>query len=68
MNKIKKLLLTGLAALTIGTFSVSALAAGGSYGSSATQENKTYTQTEMLTYAIQDENLAYAEVQMLQDY
>lgn len=67
MNKSKKLLLTGLAVLAIGTFSATALAAGGSYGSTAAQENKTYTLEEMLTYADQDENLAYAEYAKIVD-
>ena len=59
MNKFKKMLISAGVVLAIGAVSVTALAA--SYGSSAVESGKTYTLTQMLTYALQDENLAYAE-------
>lgn len=60
MKMIKKLLsVTGVLVL-VGTASITALAAG-TYGAAAVEENKNYTVTEMLTYALQDEELAYSE-------
>ena len=60
MKKIKKLLIAAGVILALGAVSVPALAAG-TYGSSAVTAGGTYTLTEMLTYAIQDEYLASAE-------
>jgi len=61
MLKIKKLTAVALAVLMMGAISLTALAAGTDYGSAAIEEDKAYTLSEMLTYAIQDEYLAYAE-------
>jgi hypothetical protein len=60
MKKIKKLLILALVVLAVGSLSVTALAAG-EYGSAAANQNAAYTLTDMLTYAVQDEELAYAE-------
>ena len=59
MSKIKKLVIVGLVILAMSAVSITALAAD--FGSDAVAGGKTYTLTEMLTYAVQDENLAYAE-------
>lgn len=59
MAKIKKLVIVGLVILAMSAFSITALAAD--YGSAAVAGDTPYTLTEMLTFAVQDENLAYAE-------
>ena len=66
MNRIKKLLISVGAVLAIGAVSVTAMAAAdlgsaSDFGSSAVETGKDYTLTQMLTYAVQDEALAYAE-------
>jgi hypothetical protein len=58
LKKIKKLLIAGLAALALGAVTVTALAAG-DYGSAAVEQGTAYSIPEMLTYALQDETLAY---------
>lgn len=60
MAKIKKLVIVGLVVLVMSAFTVTALAAN-DYGSSAVSSDQTYTVDQTLIYAIQDENLAYAE-------
>lgn len=60
MFKFKKLLITGLAVIAAGALSTTALAAA-DFGSSAAAADTSYTLEDMLTYAIQDETLAYAE-------
>lgn len=47
--------------------SISAFASDSSFGSAAVEENKTYTLSNMLTFAIQDEYLAKAEYQTIMD-
>lgn len=67
MEKLKKLTASILAVLVISGISVTAFATDTDFGSAAAQEDKTYTLTEMLTYAIEDEYLAYAEYQTIID-
>lgn len=61
MKTAKRLAAAAMAVMTAGMLSVAALAADGGFGSAAVEENGTYSLSEMLTYAIQDEYLAYAE-------
>jgi hypothetical protein len=60
MKKLKRFSALLMAVLTLGLISLSALAAG-DYGSTAVEEGKTYTLEQMLTYAIEDEYLAYSQ-------
>lgn len=57
MREIKKLAVVITAVITVGAVSFAAFAAD----SAAVEENKTYTLSEMLAYAIEDEYLAYAK-------
>ena len=61
MKTIRKWAALVLAVLTVAAGSVSAFAAESDFGSAAVGEGKTYTLSEMLTYAIEDEYLARAE-------
>lgn len=67
MKKTKKPAALILAVLLAGALSVTAFAADSSFGSAAVNENETYTLSQMLTYAIQDEYLAYAEYETILD-
>ena len=66
MKRLKALAVIGLSILMISALTIPALAAE-DYGSSAITESGTYTIEEMLTYAIQDEYMAYAEYRELMD-
>ncbi len=59
-KKLKKLVIVGLVIVAMSALTVTAMAAS-DYGSAAVTSGKTYTLEQMLTYAIQDENLANAE-------
>jgi len=61
MKTIRKWAALVLAVLTVAAGSVSAFAAESDFGSAAVEDGKTYTLSEMLTYAIEDEYLAHAE-------
>ena len=61
MKKMKKATAVVLAILFLSSATAAVFAADIDFGSSALEKNKTYTLSEMLTYAIQDEYLAYAE-------
>lgn len=65
MKTAKKLLTIVAAILTISAVSVTAFAADDNFGSAGVEENRTYTLSEMLTYAIQDEYLAQAEYEKI---
>jgi len=65
MKKMKQLTALLMAVLLIGAMSATAFAADIEFGSGAATEDKTYTLTEMLTYAIQDEYLAHAEYEAI---
>ncbi len=68
MKKMKLLAAVGLAVILISAVTVPALAAD-SYGSSDVSESGSYTLKQMLTYAIEDEYLAYAEyAQIIETY
>lgn len=67
MKKIKKLTAAVFAVMLAGTVSVTALAADTSFASAAVEPDETYTLAQMLTYAIQDEYLAYAEYDKIID-
>ena len=54
-----------LASLIISAVSLRALAADRDFGSSAVSQDQTYTLAEMLTYAIEDEYMAYAEYEAI---
>lgn len=61
MKSIKKLVAIVMAVAVTGTLSITMFAADGDFGSAAVEEDETYTLSEMLTYAIEDEYLAHAE-------
>ncbi|MEA5059898.1 hypothetical protein SDC9_180988 [bioreactor metagenome] len=65
MKSTKKLLALGMAIIITSAVSVTAFAVETNFGSAAVEEKKTYTLSEMLTYAIQDEYLAYAEYEKI---
>jgi hypothetical protein len=67
MKSIKKLMAIVIAVAVTGTLSLTAFAADGDFGSAAVEEDKTYTLSEMLTYAIEDEYLAHAEYEKIID-
>lgn len=67
MKKIKRLTAAVFAVMLAGAVSVTALAADTSFGSAAVEPDETYTLAQMLTYAIQDEYLAYAEYDKIID-
>ena len=64
---MKKLTALLMAVLLIGAMSATAFAADIDFGSAAVTEDKTYTLSEMLTYAIEDEYLAHAEYEKIID-
>lgn len=68
MKTTKKLLAIVTTVMMISGLSITALAADSSFGSAAVEENRTYTLSEMLTYAIQDEYLAHAEYEKIIDF
>lgn len=57
---MKKFIAVLTAVLMAGAVSVTAFAEESDFGSAAVTEDKTYTLSEMLTYAIEDEYMAYA--------
>jgi hypothetical protein len=67
MKNMKKLTALLMAVLLIGAMSATAFAADTEFGSAAVTEDKTYTLSEMLTYAIEDEYLAHAEYEKIID-
>lgn len=67
MKTTKRLLTIATAVLTVCAVSVAAFAADSNFGSDGVEADKTYTLSEMLTYAIQDEYLAQAEYEKIID-
>lgn len=61
MKKMRKSAAVVLSVMLAGVLSVTALAAGGDFGAAAVDGSRSYTLSEMLTYAVQDEYLAQAE-------
>ena len=66
MKSLKLIAAVGLAVILTGTLAVTALAED-TYGSSSVTDSGTYTLEEMLTYAMEDEYLAYAEYAQIID-
>lgn len=67
MKTTRKLLTLATAVLTVCAVSVTAFAADSNFGSAGVETDKTYTPSEMLIYAIQDEYLAQAEYEKIID-
>ena len=65
MKNLKKLTAILMAVLMVGAMSATAFAADTNFGSAAVTGDKTYTLSEMLTYAIEDEYLAHAEYETI---
>lgn len=62
MKFVKKITAVLFVSLIVGTVTLNVLAVT-EYGAAAVQENQTYTIEQMLTYAIEDEFLAYERYQ-----
>jgi hypothetical protein len=66
MKRLKTIAVIGLSILMMSALTVPALAAD-DFGSSAVTDSGTYTTEQMLTYAIEDEYMAYAEYSAILD-
>ncbi len=67
MKRNQKILAMVMTVLLVGGIFGTALAADADFGSAGVVDNQTYTLSEMLTYAIQDEYLAQAEYAAIMD-
>lgn len=56
-----------LAVITASALSAAAVAADSGFGAAAVEDSRSYTLSEMLTYAVEDEYLAYAEYDAILD-